>query len=92
MSSYGRLQLENPDFEKIEATGDGEDEGAIVPVYSTVSRIPPKAMRRIVTAALDAVAAVEDPLPPNCARGWGSSICGPPWCSCIVPTSSLRTF
>ncbi|MEO8218817.1 MAG: ATP-dependent DNA helicase RecG, partial [Acidobacteriota bacterium] len=64
INSYGRFQLENPDFEKIETTGEGDDDGAIVPVYSAVSGIPPRAMRRIVASALDAIAAVEDPLPP----------------------------
>jgi ATP-dependent DNA helicase RecG len=59
MSSRGRLQLESPDWEKIEE--EGEAEGAIVPIYSKVGNIPPKALRKIVEQALEA--AIEDPLP-----------------------------
>jgi ATP-dependent DNA helicase RecG len=61
LSGYGNLQIESPDWEKFE--GNEEDEGAIVPIYSKVGNIPPKALRRIVAEALAALPATEDPLP-----------------------------
>jgi len=70
-SSQGRLQFENPDWEKIDAEGENQDEGAIVPVYRGVSTIPPKAMRRIVTQALPAVAGMVDPMPPDIRQKLG---------------------
>jgi ATP-dependent DNA helicase RecG len=60
--AYGRVQIESPDWERIEAD-DAEGEGAIVPVYSSISTITPKAMRRIVAQSLDAIPSLEDPLP-----------------------------
>jgi len=64
LDRYGRLQIESPDYEKIDEAGDSEEEGNIVPVYSSVASITPKVMRRIVSQALPAVAHLEDPLPP----------------------------
>lgn len=61
LSSYGRLQIENPDWEKLDQ--ESEQEGEIVPVYSRVGGIPPKAMRRMVSQALAAVPLIEDPFP-----------------------------
>src|SRR5579884_3618568 len=62
ISGYGgNLTIESPDWEKFE--GDEEDEGAIVPIYSKVGNIPPKALRRIVAEALGALSSLEDPLP-----------------------------
>ncbi len=63
VNSYGKLQIENPDFEKIDPAGETDDEGAIVPVYSAVSGIPPKAIRKIVQQSLEAAASLVDPLP-----------------------------
>jgi ATP-dependent DNA helicase RecG len=60
-SSYGHLQVEGPDWEKFE--GDEEAEGAIVPIYSKVGNIPPKALRRIVAQSLEVLPALDDPLP-----------------------------
>ena len=60
-SSYGHLQIEGPDWEKFE--GDEEAEGAIVPIYSKIGNIPPKALRRIVAQSLEALPALDDPLP-----------------------------
>jgi ATP-dependent DNA helicase RecG len=60
-SSYGHLQIESPDWEKFE--GDEAEEGAIVPVYSKIGNIPPKALRHIVRQSLDVLPALEDPLP-----------------------------
>ncbi|MGZ7039407.1 MAG: OB-fold nucleic acid binding domain-containing protein, partial [Thermoanaerobaculia bacterium] len=61
ISNYGKLQVESPDWEKFE--GDEEDEGAIVPVYSKVATIPPKAFRRLVGQALEVLPTLPDPLP-----------------------------
>ena len=61
ISSYGKLQIESPDWEKFE--GDEEEEGAIVPVYSKVANIPPKAFRRIIGQALEILPSLRDPLP-----------------------------
>lgn len=63
VNSYGKLQIENPDFEKLDPGGESDDEGAIVPVYSAVSGIPPKAIRKIVQQSLEAAAGIKDPLP-----------------------------
>ena len=60
-SGYGPITIESPDWEKFE--GDEAEEGAIVPIYSKVSNIPPKAMRKIIAAALETVPHVDDPLP-----------------------------
>ena len=62
LSSYGQLQIESPDGEKFE--GDEEDEGAIVPIYSKVGNIPPRALRQIIAEALEALPALDDPLDP----------------------------
>ena len=53
LSTYGHLQVEGPDWEKFE--GDEEAEGAIVPIYSKVGNIPPKALRQIVAQSLEAL-------------------------------------
>ena len=60
-SSYAHLQIESPDWEKFE--GDEDEEGAIVPIYSKVGNIPPKALRKIIAAALESLPALEDPVP-----------------------------
>jgi ATP-dependent DNA helicase RecG len=59
LSSRGRLQIESADWEKIE--DEGEAEGSIVPIYSKVGNIPPKALRKIVAQSLEIE--LEDPLP-----------------------------
>ena len=61
VSSYGHLQIEGPDWEKFD--GDEEEEGAIVPIYSKIGNIPPKALRRIIAQALEVLPAIDDPLP-----------------------------
>lgn len=61
MSARGRLQIESPDWEKIE---EGESEGSIVPIYSKVANIPPKAFRKLMEQALEALPLLEDPMPP----------------------------
>ncbi|HEX2832102.1 MAG TPA: ATP-dependent DNA helicase RecG [Thermoanaerobaculia bacterium] len=55
------LTIESPDWEKFEGTED--EEGAIVPIYSKIGNIPPKALRKIVDTALETLPQLEDPLP-----------------------------
>jgi ATP-dependent DNA helicase RecG len=57
----GALQIESPDWEKFEGTD--EEEGVIVPIYSKVANVPPKALRQIMARALATLPALEDPLP-----------------------------
>ena len=71
ISNQGRLQFENPEFEKIDVDGETEDEGAIIPVYSSVASIKPKAMRRIVEQAMPAIAYLDDPLPDDLQKRLG---------------------
>jgi len=61
LSHVGRVQMESPDWEKIE--DDAEAEGAIVPIYSKVGNIASKAFRKIVEQALETVPQLEDPMP-----------------------------
>ncbi|HJW93992.1 MAG TPA: ATP-dependent DNA helicase RecG, partial [Thermoanaerobaculia bacterium] len=62
-TSYS-LQIDSPDWEKSE--GEGEDEGSIVPIYSKVTNVAPKALRQIIGRALDeALPDLDDPMPPD---------------------------
>jgi ATP-dependent DNA helicase RecG len=69
VSGYGQLQIESADWEKFE--GDEEADGAIVPIYSKVGNIPPKALRQIIGGALAALPSLEDPLPPTLRKRLG---------------------
>jgi len=69
ISSYGQLQIESADWEKFE--GDDEADGAIVPIYSKVGNIPPKALRQIIGGALSALPTLDDPLPPELRKRLG---------------------
>lgn len=69
ISSYGQLQIESADWEKFE--GDDEADGAIVPIYSKVGNIPPKALRQIIGGALAALPTLDDPLPPALRKRLG---------------------
>ncbi|HUP63173.1 MAG TPA: ATP-dependent DNA helicase RecG [Thermoanaerobaculia bacterium] len=61
-SAYGGgLAIESPDWEKFE--GSDEEEGVIVPIYSKIGNIAPKALRKMIFSALDALPLVDDPLP-----------------------------
>src|SRR5207245_4684577 len=66
LSTYGQLQIEGPDWEKFE--GEEEGEGSIVPIYSKIGNIPPKALRQIIGRALEAVPALGDPMPTEIRR------------------------
>ncbi|HSP17846.1 MAG TPA: ATP-dependent DNA helicase RecG [Thermoanaerobaculia bacterium] len=69
LSSYGRLQIESPDWEKIDENDEGE--GRIVPIYSKVGNIPPKALRRIIDLALEASGSLDDTMPPEIRQRLG---------------------
>jgi ATP-dependent DNA helicase RecG len=69
ISSYGQLQIESADWEKFE--GDDDADGAIVPIYSKVGNIPPKALRQIIGGALHALPSIDDPLPPALRKRLG---------------------
>ena len=60
-TGYRSLTIESPDWEKFE--GSEEEEGAIVPIYSKIGNIPPKALRKIVATALETLPQLSDPLP-----------------------------
>ena len=63
LSNQGRLQVEGADWEKVD---DAEEaEGKIVPIYSKVGNIPPKALRRMIATALETVDALDDTMPPE---------------------------
>ena len=68
-TGYRSLSIESPDWEKFE--GNEEEEGAIVPIYSKVGNIPPKALRKIVGAALEALPQLEDPLSADLRQSLG---------------------
>jgi ATP-dependent DNA helicase RecG len=60
ISRYGHLTIESPDWE----LSEGEEEGAIVPIYSKVGTIAPKTFRKIIATALDtALPRLDDPMP-----------------------------
>jgi ATP-dependent DNA helicase RecG len=60
--NYGQLQIDSPDWEKFE--GDEEEQGAIVPIYSKVTNVPPRALRKIIAAAIEqGLRDLDDPMP-----------------------------
>ena len=56
----GHVQIESADWEKSE---EGDEEGGIVSIYSRIGNIAPKALRRIVGTALEALPLIDEPLP-----------------------------
>ncbi len=68
VSPYGSLVIESADWE----LSEGEDEGAIVPIYSKVGTIAPKTFRKIMSAALDAaLPQLADTMPPALRKELG---------------------
>ena len=61
ISRHAPLQIESPDWEKFE--GEEEEEGAIVPIYSKITNIPPKALRKLIDIALETLPTLDDPMP-----------------------------
>ncbi len=61
LSHLGRVQMESPDWEKID--DDAETEGSIVPIYSKVGNIAPKSFRKIIEQALEVLPQLDDPMP-----------------------------
>ena len=68
-SGYGPLTIESPDWEKFE--GSEDEEGAIVAIYSKVGNIPPKAIRKLIDGALEALPLLDDPLPDDLRKSLG---------------------
>jgi len=66
---YGNLHLQSPDWEKFE--GDEDEEGSIVAIYSRVTNVPPKALRKLMATALAALPGMPDPLPPDLRQRLG---------------------
>jgi ATP-dependent DNA helicase RecG len=67
LSHVRRLQIESPDWE----LWNEDDEGAIVPIYSKIANVAPKALRQAIAAACEALPLVDDPLPPALRRRLG---------------------
>jgi len=67
LSHYRRLQIESPDWE----TWNEEDEGAIVPIYSKIANVAPKALRQMIAAACEALPLIDEPLPPEMRKRLG---------------------
>lgn len=59
-SSYGRLQLDSPDW--AEAERDLDEAGRVVPVYPTNGAVTPRVMKSIMRQALEALPSFTDPL------------------------------
>ena len=56
----GRMQMESPDYEKVQASGEALHSGRIIPKYTTPGRLSQKVLRGFVKAALDSLT---EPLP-----------------------------
>ena len=67
LSHYRRLQIESPDWE----IWNEEDEGAIVPIYSKLPNVAPKALRQMIAAACETLPLIDDPLPPEMRKRLG---------------------
>ncbi len=67
LSHYRRLQIESPDWEP----WNEEDEGAIVPIYSKIPNIAPRALRQMIANACEALPLLDDPLPPALRKQLG---------------------
>ena len=63
MGRRGEIQIESPDWEVLDPSGESQDEGAIVPIYPKIATIQPRVMRSIVSQALQSLGALRDPLP-----------------------------
>ncbi|MDX1583100.1 MAG: ATP-dependent DNA helicase RecG, partial [Thermoanaerobaculia bacterium] len=59
-SSYGRLQLDSPEW--WESEQDSDETGGVIPVYPTHGEITPRMMKALVRQALEALPAIDDPL------------------------------
>ncbi|HVR42484.1 MAG TPA: ATP-dependent DNA helicase RecG [Thermoanaerobaculia bacterium] len=70
VNARGRLQMQNPEWEKLEGE-QGDEEGAIVPIYPQITGIPPKVVRATVRQALEAILDLDDPMPEPLRRRLG---------------------
>jgi ATP-dependent DNA helicase RecG len=67
----GRLELDNPEWEKIDPARPDDEEGEIVPIYGSLPGIPDRVVRALIRRALDVVPAIEEALPPALAERLG---------------------
>lgn len=65
-SSYGRLQIDSPDW--AEADRDLDEAGRVVPVYHTHGAVTPRVMKAIMRQALEALPSIHDPLDDDLRR------------------------
>ncbi len=59
-SSYGRLQIDSPEW--AEAERDQDESGRVVPVYPSVATLSSRIVKSVVRQALEALPSVPDPL------------------------------
>lgn len=57
---YGFMRMTNP---FLEVTEEGGADGRIIPIHPASEKLPAPAVRKIVSAALDSVAGMHDPVP-----------------------------
>jgi ATP-dependent DNA helicase RecG len=69
MPQLAALQVEVAAWEKFD--GDDDDEGAIVPIYPKVTNVPPKALRKIIGAALTSLDVLDDSMPEDIRKRLG---------------------
>ncbi len=62
---YSGREMTHPDYRLIGADETGQPEATLTPVYPLTEGLHQKALRRLMAQALDAVAQVEDWLPPD---------------------------
>jgi ATP-dependent DNA helicase RecG len=71
MGRRGEIQIESPDWEVLDSSGESQDEGAIVPIYPKIATIQPRVMRSILSQALQSLGALRDPLPESIRQRLG---------------------
>jgi ATP-dependent DNA helicase RecG len=71
MGRRGEIQIESPDWEVLDPSGESQDEGAIVPIYPRIATIQPRVMRSILSQALQSLGALQDPLPDSIRQRLG---------------------
>ncbi|MFN2238334.1 MAG: ATP-dependent DNA helicase RecG [Thermoanaerobaculia bacterium] len=71
MGRRGEIQIESPDWEVLDPSGESQDEGAIVPIYPKIATIQPRVIRSILSQALQSLGALRDPLPESIQQRLG---------------------
>ncbi|MBI4356209.1 MAG: ATP-dependent DNA helicase RecG [Candidatus Omnitrophica bacterium] len=69
---FRKLQVVSPEYELVESSADASIHmGRIVPVYPTTHELPQRALRTILTRAVDQhAAALQDPYPTEARQQW----------------------